>query len=328
MKTKQSAAFDTDQAELHALRSGIASVSVGIRDELISEEAITLADESGIAVPKWEKAELGAEMLAGAALEVAGNRRKLLDGHYPFSIDRGAIRHSATADQMYEFCLTTSVAASSPKLEEQRLVRHFERVVRDLLVAFIGPDTVGVRFGWPSEKDLDRMTKGIVRKITWMKEACGFGNDEWTLDASERLEALRARSKDARIDVVVRRHFGDGRPGGLTLLGQCGCGRNDVDSSSRKHEELSENWLKHFFGRSSVPFPVFVFATSQHIVSNDDLYFMQSEARAIIFDRVRLTLLAKRCPEVVASHRTRMKSLIDSFCQARPSASNKAPATA
>jgi len=308
---RQRGAFDADEAELQAIRSGVSSISSGVRDEVMSGEAIDVAGDVPTTVPHWELEQIGTEELAGAALEVSRLRKQLLLSGYPFSIDRSALRHVPSHNGFYEYCLATSLAASHPQKETQKLVRHFERVVLDLLKAFAGGDAIGVRFGWPSERDWDSAPKRLPQKLQWMKRSCKFDRDEWTFDPAEKLDAIRRRARDARIDVVVRRSHGDGRIGGLTIIGQCGCGRNDVDSSSRKHSELTSEWLKHFFGRASVPEPLRVFATSQHIVRNDDLYSKQSEANAIVFDRIRLCLLAQSHPTVIGLHKTTVANLTE-----------------
>lgn len=306
---KQEGAFDADEVELQSVRGGVASLSASAQDELMSGEADDLGAETVGNAPRWQQAETAVEAIAGNALEVANLRGKVLRGLYPFQLNRAALTHVASEDGFYEYCLATSYAASKHEGKYQRLVRHFERVVRDLLVAFLGGDAIGIRIGWPSEKDWDRMPNSMERKIALMKKQCRFDDDEWTLDPSSKLNAVRENAKDARIDVVVRRSHEDGRIGGLTILGQCGCGRNDVDSSSRKHEELTSAWIKHFFGRASIPSAIRAFATSQHIVRSDDLYQKQSAGDVMIFDRIRLCLLAHSHPGVIEDHKTRIKSL-------------------
>jgi hypothetical protein len=306
---RQEGAFDADEAELQSIRGGVGSLAASALDELMSGEADDLGAETVGNAPRWQQTEAAVEAIVGNALEVANLRSKTLGSLYPFQLNRAALTHVPSDDGFYEYCLATSIAASRHELKYQRLVRHFERVVRDLLVAFLGGDAIGIRIGWPSEKDWDRMPTSMVRKVALMKRQCRFDDDEWTLDPSSRLDAVRENAKDARIDVVVRRSHGDGRIGGLTILGQCGCGRNDVDSSSRKHEELTAQWIKHFFGRASIPSAIKAFATSQHIVRSDDLYQKQSAGDVMIFDRIRLCLLAQQHPEVIETHKTVIKSL-------------------
>ncbi|MEX0937620.1 MAG: hypothetical protein WDZ59_07145 [Pirellulales bacterium] len=307
---KQRFAYDADEVELQAIRGGVASVAGGAHDELISGEADEIGTTTAGAVPRWQEMESAISEIAGGALEVAGLRKGILGELYPFAIDGGGLVHSEASNLFYDYCLLTSVAASRPDRRHQSLVRHFERVVRDLLVAFVGGDAVGVRIGWPSEKDWDQLPKRMRRKVEWMKSLCGYDVDEWTFDTAKRLDAVRERAKDARIDVVVHRTHGDGRIGGITLLGQCGCGRGDVDSSSRKHEELSTAWLSHFFGRNSIPSGLRAFATSQHIVRSDDLYAKQSVADVMILDRIRLCILANDHPVVVDAHRDRIVQMM------------------
>lgn len=306
---KQNGAFDADEAEMQGLRGGIASFSSTPQDEIMSGEAEDLGAELSGNTPRWQQTESAVEAIAGGALEVANVRQKTLGKLYPFKVKGASLTHVPSDDGFYEYCLATCFAASKNERKHQRLVRHFERVVRDLLVAFLGGDAIGVRIGWPSEKDWDRLPKSMKKKIAFVKQRCGYDDDEWTFDVSTKLDAVRANAKDARIDLIVRKSHGDGRIGGLTVLGQCGCGRNDVDSSSRKHEELTPQWIKHFFGRASIPSPIKAFATSQHIVRSDDLYQKQSAGDVMILDRIRLCLLARQHPKVVEAHTHTIKKL-------------------
>lgn len=313
---KQHGAFDADEAELRAMKGGATSISVGIQDELMSEEADELATESPFKLPDWERKQSGAESLAGAALEVAITRQKLLGNIYSFDLDRGSLTYKAN-NPLYDFLVATSAAASRPSKRFQALVRHFERVVCDLLVAFAGGDARGLRIGWPSDRGLDKLVETMTsRRIARMKGICGFDEDEWVFYPAKKATAVRERAKDARIDIVVHRSMGDSRVGGLAILGQCGCGKNDVDESSRKHEELSSNWLSFFFGRTSVPAPLKVFATSQHIVRDDDLYAKQCVSQAIIIDRIRLCLLADAHPKALFPHKNRIETLTAEFLSA------------
>jgi len=309
----QKAAFDADASEMEAIRSGTSSMIAGVRDEIMSGEAEEYGRELPGGRPLSEPGEAGAEALVEASLEVVVLRQKILQERYPFQVDRGALIHQPSQDSFYEFCLATSLAASRPKKAPQQLVRHFEQVVLALLREFLGGDAAGVRFGWPNERDWNNAPTRMRRKVAWMKNCCGFDASEWTFDPAPALDAMRERAKDARIDVVVRRSHGDNRVGGLTILAQCGCGKNDVDESSRKHEELSDEWLRTFFGRQSIPRPLRVFATSQHVVSSEQLYLKQSSANAMILDRVRLCILAARYVQAIQPHRDRIAGLVRSI---------------
>ena len=298
----QQGAFDADQAEFRAMQDGTSSVSSSTLDELMSGEAGSLAEALAPNAPFYEREQIGAETLTGDANSVVTLRQKHFGIWYPFGVDRGALTYQRQ-DPFYEFCLATSIAASYPRQETQRLLRHFERVVRDILIAYAGLNAVGVRFGWPNERDWDKAPNRMDRRVAWMKRQCGYDKDEWLFSLSDKLDAVRRLAKDGRIDVIVRRPVGDNRPGGMTILGQCGCGKHDVDESSRKHEELSLQWLSHFFGRSiCAPSPLRVFASSQHIVREDELYVKQSSADVLILDRLRLRHLVADFGDVLEPH--------------------------
>lgn len=305
---KQEGAFEADEAELKAIRNGITSLTAAAQDEIMSEEAADLV-ASLPNTPSWEKLQVGAERIVGPALESIQARSESLKGLYPFANNGNALSHAGGDMGFYEFCLATSFAASRPKQGFQKLVRAFEGTVRDLLKCLLGGDSVGVRFGWPTDTDWDDPPTRFPEKVNWLKSRCNFDGDEWSFDPSRRLAARRKTAKDAKIDVVVRRSHGDDRAGGITVLGQCGCGINDVDSSSAKPSELSHQWLNTFFARSAVPRPILVFATSQHVVNENDLFYMQMQSDSIVLDRIRLCLLAQKHPDVFANTMPRLREL-------------------
>ncbi len=312
----QNSASDADQAEFRALREGESSIAAAALDEQMAGEADTFADGFGLKVPDWEAQQVGVTEITGKTIRVVESRLAILGEElYPFTVNRSSLKYKPSENGVYEYLLATSEAAAYPERQHRELLRHFERLVRDLLKSYLGNDAVGVRVGWPSESLAKALvsdappTGGIYRRIAWMKGKCDFSDDEWTFDPGKHIEVVRRKAKDARIDVVVRRPLFDQRPGGMTLIAQCGCGKHDVDESSRKHTELSDNWLEFFFGRTSTPRPQKVFATSQHVVNETDLYLKQKENEQLVLDRVRLVKMAQLHPEAVEGHIDKIKAL-------------------
>ena len=294
---KQRFAFDADQVEAKAIREGVASVVTAAIDETASGEAQEFGAESELDhLPFNQDEHLGAEELTGRALDAIAHRKKWLGSEYPFEVDRSKLTYSPSNTGVYEFCLATSLAASNPAKSHRQLLRHFERISCDLIGLHIGSDSVGVRLGFPTEAEIDDLPrlKGFNRKIDYLRSRCGFDEDEWTLVSSRKMQKLAARQNDARIDFVIRCPFLDDRAGGFTVIGQCGCGKNDVDESSRKSEQMTDAWLGFLFQQTSIVHPVKVFATSQHMTDDEEFFFKQGKSQSLFVDRIRLTLLASR----------------------------------
>lgn len=322
MKTfRQRSAFDADQAEIRAIREGKSSVTVGTYDEMMSGEALDEGDAQTQAapfkVPIWEREGTGLTSLVGETIAVVRERQQLLGGLYPFTVDRSGLTHVPSSLGLYEFCLATSDAVSNATKSYRRLVRHFERVVKQLLVAFCGPDAKGCRFGWPSEAYFENATTNVRDRIDLMRKLCGFDSDEWAVSTSKYMEKMIEDAKDAKIDFVIRHPLFDSRPGGLTLIGQCGCGKNDVIEGSTKHEELNGNWLDMFFDRVCVPNPVYVFATSQHVACPTQVFAKQKSGQSLMFDRIRLVKLANAFP-VDTGKETKWMHLLTNYVATNP----------
>jgi hypothetical protein len=312
---KQQGALDADQAELRAIREGEASVAMSSMDERMSGEAMdegdAETDQAPFQVPPWEKENTGVTIFVGQALDVIRERQRLLGDLYPFIVDRSGLNYNPSDLGLYEFCLATCDAVSNATRAYRRLVRHFERVVTRLLTAFCGADARGCRFGWPSEAFFEPVPKDIEARIALMKRTCRFDDDEWVVSDSRHVTELVHNAKDAKIDIVVRRSLLDDRPGSLTMIGQCGCGKHDVADDSSKHKELDDKWLELFFSRVTVPKPMFVFATSQHVACPSQLHNKQATAQALLFDRIRLVRLAATQHGCLAGEVKWMKLLTD-----------------
>lgn len=294
---KQQFAFDADQVEARAIREGVASVVIAAIDETVSGEAFDIGVDLDLAhLPFNQDEHLGSEEVTGRTLDAIAHRRKWLGDEYPFEVDRSKLTYSPSTNGVYEFLLATCLATSNPARPFRQLLRHFERISCDLIKLHIGSDSVGVRLGFPTEQELDALPndQGFSRKIDFLRAKCGFNDDEWVLASSTLMEKLVKRQNDARIDFVIRTPFFDQRPGGLAIIGQCGCGKNDVDESSRKSEEMTDEWLAFLFAQTSIVRPTKVFATSQHLLNDEEFFYKQGKSQSLFFDRIRLTLMASK----------------------------------
>lgn len=322
----QQSAFDADQAELRALREGETSATVGAYDERLSGEAIDIGESESAAspftTPRWGVEDNGVTQIVGETLRVIHERRRLLGVLYPFDIDRSGIRHRPSVDGVYEYLLATSDAVSNSERAYRRLVRHFERVAKSLVKVFLGPDSRAIRFGWPSEAYFENLSPAITQRLDTMKSACGFDEDDWQLSSSRYLTRKIENANDAKIDFVVRRSIVDNRPGSFTFLGQCGCGRSDVKEDSSKHRQLDDKWLEYFFDRTTVPRPMFIFATCQHVACPTQVYEKQSTGQSLLFDRIRLVKVASQYPDSLRDELKWMKLLTD-FVKENPPKSSQ-----
>ena len=294
---RQDDAFEADQVEARAIREGIASVASGALDDQISGAAMDVADELNLAGPEWNREQGALEELTGRAIGVVRRRQRALGDHYPFTIERSQLSYAQSDLGVYEFCLATCLATSNPSRSHRQLLRHFERLACELVTLQLGNASCGVRFGWPSERDFEEVPSGFSQRLDWMRRRCGFHEEEWTLQQTPLMLKYAERMNDAKIDFIVRCPPPDDRPGGFTFIGQCGCGKNDVNDSSTKFAELTDDWLKFFFATASLVWPTKIFATSQHLVDDLRFYARQGQANALFLDRIRLTLMAARCSE-------------------------------
>lgn len=296
-KLKQQYAFDADQVEAKAIQEGVASVAVAAIDETVSGEASEIGADLDLAqLPFNQDGHSGSEEVTGRALDAIAHRKNWLGDCYPFEVDRSKLTYLPSANGVYEFFLATCLATSNPARSHRQLLRHFERISCDLIALHIGSESIGVRLGFPTEQELDSIPndQGFSRKIDYLREKCGFTEDEWVLANSTIMKKLVGRQNDARIDFVIRTPLFDERPGGLAIIGQCGCGKHDVDESSRKSEEMTYEWLNFLFAQTSVVRPIKVFATSQHLPNDDEFFIKQGKSQSLFFDRIRLTLMASK----------------------------------
>ena len=318
---KQASSFNADEAELRAIREGVSSAVVGAYDERLSKELIDFAKvdlgESPFRRPEWETQDAAETDLVGRALDVIKLRRELLGRLYPFRIDGSQLSYQPGVSPIYEFLLATSEAVSHGGRDYQRLVRHFERIAAKLVAAFLGPDSISCRFGWPSEDFFERMPTKFHPRVDRMRSECRFGDDEWKINSSSLQAAQIQKMKDGKIDFIVRRPIVDARVGSFAVVGQCGCGREDVREESNKHREVNSDWLANLFDQTTVPRPVLVFATSQHIVCEGQLESKQQTGQALLFDRVRLVLQAAKTP-IGQSRYELWMSLLTRFVKENP----------
>lgn len=131
---------------------------------------------------------------------------------YPFTLENtGVVTVNTGAGQFsaYTFCLCLSYVPGKTKVGQLYPYRMFEDLAVVASRNFIGGEAV--RFASPRADLPKKFTPALAEVCTLMAEG------------STRVRAQRA-AKDAKLDVVARRHFPDRLPGKLLLFGQCAAG--------------------------------------------------------------------------------------------------------
>lgn len=281
-------AKDADQAELIAIRYGSCNLEAGTFDDRIADalDDYEVPDPQG--VTRWAKDDLKFESATSdIGLEVR-RRSELLGILYPFKQEGNRIVHEPSTTLVYEFCLAVSLARSLSAGDYARLPVAFERLVRDVLICFLGPGSEGFRTGWPGDAHEDRP----VRFRAVVEQLCELtGEFQWSPAPGMPPDPDHQHVKDEGLDVVVWKTIPDTRAGKLFLLGQCACGDDyqtkfhDIDQQLTK---LSK-WMNPVCWAS----PMRVFSTPRHIPNN--VYFQEvNRSAGLTLDRVRLTLLAEK----------------------------------
>lgn len=303
-KQLKKAAEDLDQAEVEALRLGASVLSEGIRDDRLGgtfdeldvpEEPDALktpADDGDEApVPRFleEDAKLDDAMVV---LQREAERRKtILKDAYPFRLDRNRLEYVESKTLVYEFCLAIVNAANLSKKPYDDLPIGFERLAADVVKTFLGPGSKGIRVGWPPRGDRPTRFKQVV-------DGFHIDTNEWVWQAHpDYPEDPDPRDvKDAGLDFVVLRVFGDKREGHLCILGQCACGKNwPTKLRDTEVGKLERRWIRTI---SWAP-PVRVFTTPHHI-ADPEMMRKANEEGGLTLDRARLVLVAETCYDFVA----------------------------
>lgn len=284
-------ANDADQVELRAMSLGHAPLSAATFDDEIAESLDDFETEADQDAPPWERDDHTGDNATDAIGHELKRREQLLGASYPFQIDRSALRYRSSQTLAYEFCLAATLGSLLDQKNFQQLQIAFERLARDLLERSLGASTQSIRVGWPLDSYEKRPNR--FRDIV---EDLNQRTNEWVWSPEVGLpeEPLPRNVKDAGLDFVVWKTFGDQRIGSLFFLGQCSCGKNYESKYYDLDTELSQ--LSQWIRPMTFVKPVRVFATSRHI-PNDESLKEASRAAGLTLDRARITLLAENDQE-------------------------------
>jgi hypothetical protein len=286
-------ALDADQVEAQAMLGGAANLEVGIEEVrmvgVVDDELI----EDG---NSWGERQVVLEDLTGAiALEVQ-RRSLMMKVAYPFEITKGGgLSYRPSNTGVYEFCLAVArnpagEAAGAPKASV-----IFELMARDVLASFFGNGTRGFRAGAPSCTFENR---GNSARETFLELQKQCGEFQWCPEAGFPEEPTFQHLRDAGLDIVAWKPWPDGRLAQLFAIGQCACGKNDVDAS--KGRELSMGRLGIWLRPICHATPIRCFFVAHHIPNTLQLYEISKDA-GVVFDRARMALIAESSRERVMS---------------------------
>lgn len=273
----QRLAGDADQAELDALRTGQAIFDQGLYDEAIADAMDDFRPEELPNTPDWALQDLQQDDAIGGLIEIAGRRKEILGEYYPFQELSNGLEYCPSDTKVYEFCLLTS---TTTERDNPNLARVFEQLATLLTRRYLGPEGRAEHIGWPRENR--PRFRAAAHQLN--KES---GEWVWGPEPGLPDDPLPRDAKDEGLDFAAWIHHLDDRPGHLFLLGQCACG----DNWPNKLRELSPNRLQRWFQPMSHVPATRAFCTPFHIT--DQLLIEASKDAGIVFDRLRLTLLAE-----------------------------------
>ncbi|MEX2120645.1 MAG: hypothetical protein WD847_13715 [Pirellulales bacterium] len=291
-------ATNADQSEIAAVRYGSCNLEAGTFDDRVAESLDDYEVSDPQPVPDWASRDAALDnATSDIGIEIR-RRQQILGGGYPFHLTGNILQYRPSSTLVYEFCLAVSQSPSLNQGDYARLPVAFERLVRDVLVCFLGPGTNGVRTGWPPDGHEIRPPrfKDVSRQLHSATGATG----EWWWSPDNNLphDPDSRHVKDEGLDVVVWKGIADGRPGKLFVLGQCACG-NDYQT---KFYDISADFakLKKWMKPLSFATPLRVFSTPRHI-PNDAFFAEVNREAGLTFDRARIALLAVEAADYVTN---------------------------
>jgi len=275
----QSLAGDADQTELDALRKGQAIFDQGLYDEAIADAMDDFRPDDSSDTPEWALQDLQQDDAVGSLIEIIERRKEILETYYPFNSSRNNLEYNQSDTKVYEFCLVTSTTTEQDK--KTKLTRIFEQLATLLSRRYLGPEGRAEHIGWP-RKYGPRHFRGAVDKLHQRS-----GEWIWHQEPGLPDDPLPRDVKDGGLDFAAWIHNLDDRSGHLYLLGQCACG----DNWPNKLTELNTQWLQRWFHPMCHVPPTRAFCVPFHIT--DQRLIEVSKQAGIVFDRLRLTLLAE-----------------------------------
>ncbi|MDR3618239.1 MAG: hypothetical protein P4L85_02740 [Paludisphaera borealis] len=299
-RTRRRAVKDADQIELYSIKNGTAPYQLGVFDD---ELADSLADDYPVPdfvdpdVPEDASALSMRNRIAlqdnrrdeavSRSVDELRRRSVILGSAYPFTLSESRLDYTGSSTLIYEFCLAVTCSPSLTRGDYVALPRAFERLAGKIAQLWLGNGAQLYRTGAPPDGDrpstfremMMDLQRATDHELTW--EPRTPDHDAMT-------------SGDAGLDLVVWRRPADHRLGGITLMGQCACG----DDWSEKFKDLDLDDLRARFCRLP-PAGNFRFFATPHHVAHRKLWVDSLVGAGLVFDRVRLALIAEEEPNRV-----------------------------
>lgn len=295
--TDWQSALKADEVEFRAVMMRAASLDEGTREERWSGE---IEEELPGARPAWIEREDALERIESSSASEIERRALLLGDGYPFALQGSRLSYRPSRTGVYEFCLAVSLAPSLSAREWKGLPVAFEFLSRDVLCMHLGPETQGVRTGWPRDSSEGLPTRA-KKLFAHLRERTGEW--VWRPRGEDRPEdPSPTYEKDMGLDVVVWRAMPDGRIGQLFLLGQCACGKSDWE---QKFKDLDLEELGLWLSPPTHCLPVRCFFVPFHIGNAVKLEEVSLKA-GVPFDRARIVLIAESNPGCVTKQKTKL----------------------
>ena len=202
-------------------------------------------------------------------------RKKSAEAVYPFAwTEIGLSRIREVDEAPYEFLLWLAV---SPIYRQQgrydEIEDLFDNLVKQALIVYLGPNSVGVRFGSPASGG---RPSGFPDAVKWLASRLRLQTGAAT---------PRPQVKDGGVDVVVWNPFRDGRAGFVVILCQCTVAHDWTPKAKDIVAGIWNGWID--FGRDPLTAIAVPFAIPQGFNRWDEL----RRTVNIILDRMRLAEL-------------------------------------
>lgn len=272
-------------ASLIDVRRGL-SRSGGIE---VIEDGEEMGDDDGdgdihdsLVDPGGEEAEAITDELAGEVDE----RLLATLGAYPFIFDGSTVQSNAETDKsIYTFLLLTSafgVTVGPHKKEDT--TQLFEDIAAVAAEGYFGGPHERVtmsQFGFPRRVTPSKFPDAIDDLCVKLGEGVG-----------SRKRPTTKNQKDARLDVVVARHFPDRRGGQLIGFGQCAAGRTwKTKLTDLQPKDFCRLWMKD----TPAVEPIRMFFTPNRVT--EEGWYEVAVMGGVLFDRCRLVFHAVHAPK-------------------------------
>jgi hypothetical protein len=203
------------------------------------------------------------------------NRKSVLGDSYPFQFDVASVIRTddASISPYTQFLLMSGTALVQLDSGESSLSgpeQWFEELVLESMRSWLGVDSEGVRFGWPSDSGRPPEFPDAIR---WLSSRMNV-----ELGSAYR-PPIR---KDGGVDVVVWRPFGDLRSGFPIILVQCTL-QKDLISKARDIDVT--NWS----GWLAMDQPPMTALATPRVVSESADKWNQLSRQTFVFERIRLS---------------------------------------